>query len=249
MSAATKGKAEVIWHGVECGGYGEDLALWEELSAQAEGPILDLGCGTGRVALHLARRGHRIHAVDVEPAFVEELGREAAAERLEIETTTADVRELVIPDREFGLAIASMQLLQLLDGTADRAAALARIAAALRPGGLAALAIVEGTEGAVGSAGQGVVPDVREVDGWLYSSLPLEVAARDGQLSVLRLRQVVSPGGDPTEAEHTDRLSILDAETIEAEGRAAGLAPAGRRPVAQSELHVGSTVVVLRREV
>ena len=49
-----------IWHDVECGAYGADLALWEELATAAGGPVLDLGCGTGRVVLHLARRGHAV---------------------------------------------------------------------------------------------------------------------------------------------------------------------------------------------
>ena len=44
----------VVWHDVECGHYGADLALWDELAAREPGPVLDVGAGTGRVALALA---------------------------------------------------------------------------------------------------------------------------------------------------------------------------------------------------
>jgi hypothetical protein len=140
-----------------------------------------------------------------------------------------------------------MQLYQLLGPPEDRVAALHAIHGALVPGGIAALAIVEGTSEPVGEAGPDIVPDVREVDGWVYSSLPLEVATRDAHLEVLRLRQIVSPEGQLTEDVHTDPLSVLDAATVEAEGKAVGLSPAGRREIASSELHVGSTVVLLRK--
>ena len=43
----------VIWHDVECGAYVADLPLWRELAAACEGPILDVGAGTGRVTLDL----------------------------------------------------------------------------------------------------------------------------------------------------------------------------------------------------
>ena len=45
----------VIWHDIECGGYTEDLRLWLMLAAQHRGPVLDIGAGTGRVTLELAR--------------------------------------------------------------------------------------------------------------------------------------------------------------------------------------------------
>ena len=49
----------VIWHDLECGGYAEDLALWRELAMRHGGPVLDVGAGTGRTAIMLARAGHR----------------------------------------------------------------------------------------------------------------------------------------------------------------------------------------------
>jgi SAM-dependent methyltransferase len=247
MSALERAADAVIWHDVECGAYGEDLPLWESLAAGADGPVIDLGAGTGRVALHLARRGHRVVAVDVQEELIAELERRAAAEDLPISAIHADVCDLELP-APAALAIAPMQLYQLLGDADDRVAALRAIGGALSPGGLAALAIVEGETEAVGSADAEVAPDVREAGGWLYSSLPLEVVAREGRLEVRRLRQTVSPDGTLSEELHTDRLGVLDADTVEAEGRIAGLAPAGRREVASSDLHVGSAVVLLRKE-
>ena len=79
MSVGTPEEA-VIWHDVENGAYEADLALWRELALGAGGPVLEVGCGTGRVAIDLARHGHHVLGVDIEPAFVSAL-RERAAER------------------------------------------------------------------------------------------------------------------------------------------------------------------------
>jgi SAM-dependent methyltransferase len=248
MRTASPAAQAVIWHDAECGAYGADLPLWEELAREAGGPVLDLGAGTGRVALHLARRGQPVVAVDNDPALVAELERRAAAETLAVEAVCADVRSLALGGRALALAIAPMQTYQLLGDADARGGALREIREALAPGALAALAIVEGHGDAVGAAGPEAVPDVREDAGVLYSSLPLEVTAGDGHLEILRLRQIVSPEGELTESTHTDRLAMVDAADVEAEGRAADLAPAGRREIHPSELHVGSTVVLLRRE-
>ena len=59
---------EVIWHDVECGGYSADLALWRELAASANaGAIIDVGAGSGRVALDLGLNGYEVVAVELEP--------------------------------------------------------------------------------------------------------------------------------------------------------------------------------------
>jgi len=82
----------VIWHDVECGAYAADLPLWEELSAEAEGLVLDLGCGTGRVALHLARRGHAVVGLDTSPDVILALGDRA--KELPVDSAVGDVRGL-----------------------------------------------------------------------------------------------------------------------------------------------------------
>jgi cyclopropane fatty-acyl-phospholipid synthase-like methyltransferase len=239
---------EAVWHDVECGAYAEDLPLWEELAGAQGSPILELGCGTGRVALHLARRGFELHGIDSDPALVAALRASASAEDLRVAAEIGDARTHQGPAGSFALAIAAMQLIQLVGGAAARIAVLERVRHALAPGGVVALAIVEGTESVVGAAGSDTVPDVRESGGWLYSSLPTGVGAENGHLQVHRLRQTVSPEGELTEYEHVDHLDVIDAATVEAEGAIAGLVAGGRRTVGESELHVGSTVVLLGRE-
>jgi 2-polyprenyl-3-methyl-5-hydroxy-6-metoxy-1,4-benzoquinol methylase len=59
--------ATVVWHDLECGSYRADLPLWRELAAREGDPILDVGAGSGRVALELAGAGHRVTALDLDP--------------------------------------------------------------------------------------------------------------------------------------------------------------------------------------
>jgi SAM-dependent methyltransferase len=234
---------DAIWHDVECGAYAEDLGLWEELADAHGGPVLELGAGTGRVSLHLARRGHEVHAVELDAELAGTLAERAEAAGLSVAIRVEDVRELA-PGTRYPLVLGAMQLIQLLVGPEGRAAALRAIRGVLAPGGVVALAIVEGRD-PVGEGGSETIPDVREVDGVVYSSLPLDVETRNGSLRVRRLRQVVEPGGELTESEHVDVLDVLDADELEAEAAAAGLRLTHVRHVAESELHVGSSVVIL----
>ena len=56
---------EAIWHDVECGSYREDLTLWLALADATGGPVADVGAGTGRVALALARAGHDVTGANI----------------------------------------------------------------------------------------------------------------------------------------------------------------------------------------
>jgi SAM-dependent methyltransferase len=232
----------VVGHDVECGGYEADLGLWEELADVAGGAILDLGCGTGRVALHLARRGHRVVGLDSDDALLAALEQRAAGVPMEVELGDARRFDLGI---QFGLVLAPMQLLQLFEAS-ERVECLRCVAAHLRPGGRTAVAIVERMPAP--EAGAAPLPDVREVDGWVYSSLPIDTRVEDGAILVRRLRQVVSPQGESSDEINEIRLLHLSAEALEREALEAGLTPADRCDIPATEAHVGSTVLLLEKE-
>jgi SAM-dependent methyltransferase len=229
-----------IWHDVECGAYDADLRLWEELAEEIGGPVLDLGCGTGRVALHLASRGHRVLGLDSDAELIGALAERSGG--LPVEAEVGDARDFAV-GVEFGLALAPMQIMQLFGGAAARVECLKSSAAHLRPGGLVAAAIVD--ELPVSDAASAPLPDAREVGGWVYSSLPLETVVDGEAIVVRRLRQAVSPGGELSEEVDEVRLQVLDAATLEREAREAGLRAAGRREIPATGDHVGSTAVLL----
>jgi SAM-dependent methyltransferase len=235
----------VIWHDVECGSYAADLALWEALAEGAQGPVLELGSGAGRVAVHLARRGFDLVAVERDPALLAELERRSADAGGSVSPIGADFCELDL-GRRFPLAIAPMQVVQELE-PARRRAALEALVAHLEPGGLAALAIVE--PAALGDADQAPdadpPPDMREVDGYLYSSRPMWVTADDEWITVTRVRERVDPDGAVERAVHTERLRLLDAATLEREAARLGLTPRGRHSVRSGPREADSTVVVV----
>jgi SAM-dependent methyltransferase len=236
----------VVWHDVECGAYAADLPLWRELAARAGGPVLDLGAGTGRVALDLAARGHEVTAVDREPELLDELAERAAARGLEVTCLVADARELAL-DARFALAIAPMQFLQILGGPAGRSAVIGAAAASLTVGGHFATALAELEESVAPDDAALPVPDVGERDGWVYSSLPLDVRPEPGGVAVERLRQRVSPRGELDEERHTQLLDSLAVGQLEREAAEYGLVVVEYREIPPTADHVGSKVVVCRR--
>jgi SAM-dependent methyltransferase len=232
----------VIWHDAENGAYVGDLALWEELAAAVGGPILDLGCGTGRVALHLARRGHETVGLDRDAELIAALSERAAG--LPLQAVVGDARRFEL-EGPVALALAPMQLAQLLADGAERVECLRCVASHLQPAGRIALSIVERLPEA--AEGPPPLPDVREVDGWVYSSLPLDAVDIGEEIVIQRLRQTVSPDGELSEEENEIRIRTLAATQLEREGVEAGLVPLPRRQIAPTDLHVGSTVVVLEK--
>ena len=236
---------EAVWHDIECGSYAADLPLWDELAGEAPRDVLDLGCGTGRVSVRLARHGHRVTGIDLEPAFLEEAARRAQAWKVGLDTVATDARSFDL-GRRFDLVLAPMQLVQLFHGPEERMGMLNAVAAHLRPGGLfgAALMSLEGED--VGDEYIPPGPDMRDVDGWVYSSQPVAVRLLDrgSAISLDRLRTIVAPDGGRTSEPSEIRLELLSPDQYEDEVAVAGLALAGRREIAPTEDHVGSVVVL-----
>ncbi len=232
------------WHDVECASYGADLELWRELAAERGGPVLDVGCGTGRVALELAAQGHELVGVDADPLLVGACNERAAAAGLSARAVVADARTLSL-DRRFPLALLAMQVVQLLGGRRGRAAMLAAVARHLEPGGLLALALADPFDAVSPGESRPPLPDVLERDGWVLSSTPVAVRDEGDRVAIDRVRQAVSPTGELTEELATIALDGCTAVTLEDEGHAAGLRALAPRQVPATPDYVGSTVVLL----
>jgi SAM-dependent methyltransferase len=248
MGVSAAAAAEVTWHDIECGSYSADLPLWRELADAAadppgSAPVLEIGAGTGRVALDLARRGHSVTAVDIEPALLGAL-RERA-EGLDVETVRTDARALKLPRRDYALCLLPMQTLQLLGGPEGRSAFLAGARTHLRPGALVCCAIVTAPEEFDSSVGSSPTAESARIDGRLYVSLPTRVAVTRRRITIERER-TVTPADHPQPEHNTITLDRLGPSVLEREGQDAGLIAAGTAEIAATEEHVGSTVVMLR---
>lgn len=240
---------EVVWHDLECGPEAADLPLWREMSAQTDGLVLELGCGTGRVGLRLARDGHELVGIERRPALAGTFNQRAQREALPAQAVVADVRRIHLR-RLFGLVLAPMQLIQQVGDAGERLELLQVAAEHLAKGGRAAFAIVEDDAmiEALGDAeADDVLPDIREVHDWVFSSRPVSVRAGARGTVVQRYRQRVSPRGEIFEEHHTDQIDSLDADSLEQEAKPAGLAPLERRRLEPAPDYAPSTVVILEK--
>lgn len=121
-----------------------DLDLWSALAAQADGPVLELMAGSGRVAIPLAEEGHVVTAVDLDAAMLARARRRAEAAGREVDArVTLVAGDVTASDlglgRRFRLAFIALNSILLLPGRAAQRAAWEALAAHLAPRGVAAV--------------------------------------------------------------------------------------------------------------
>lgn len=235
--------SEVIWHDIECGGYCEDLPLWRALAHEHGDPILEVGAGTGRVSLDLARLGYEVTALDCDRELLDELASRAAGTTLE--TILGDARSFTL-ERRFALCLVPMQAIQLLGGNEARAAFLRCARACLAPGGVLATALTEVVEPyEVTDGGPAPLPDMRELEGVLYASRPVAVREQHDVFVIERVREIVAANGVRAVEENRIALDRVGAAELEREGRAAGFHTMARTRIPATADYVGSEVVML----
>jgi len=115
-------------------GYYDDYPLTEQWARSLGGPLLDLACGTGRMALRLAAQGYHVTGVDITPEMIAWARQKAAKQALSIDWVVADARTFHL-QRQFPFIYMLENVFQFFLTRHDQEAMLARVREHLRPEG------------------------------------------------------------------------------------------------------------------
>jgi SAM-dependent methyltransferase len=118
-----------------------DVAFWTRVAREAHGPVLELGCGTGRVSLPLARAGVNLVGIDRSAPMLARAAARTSRTSRTLRTSLipsfvrGDIRTLPFAHRRFAMVLAPYGILQSLVRERDLAAALESVGRVLRRGG------------------------------------------------------------------------------------------------------------------
>lgn len=117
-----------------------DVPFWQRLASQARGPVMELGCGTGRVSIPLARAGIDLVGVDRSGPMLERARQRITKSpnrqlAKSLRLVRCDIRQLPFEGQTFPIVIAPYGILQSLIRPRDLTATLASVARVIAPGG------------------------------------------------------------------------------------------------------------------
>jgi SAM-dependent methyltransferase len=121
-----------------------DVPFWRTVALGAGGTVLELGCGTGRIAMPLGRAGVSLVGIDRSDAMLARARRRVRRARMDgrVSLVRGDIRSLPFPSAAFSAVIAAYGVLQSLLRERDLAATLQAVHGVLRPGGMFGVELV-----------------------------------------------------------------------------------------------------------
>jgi SAM-dependent methyltransferase len=129
---------EPVLYDLEYEGQREDIVHYVTLARRSRGPVLELGCGNGRITIPMARSGAFVHGIDrSEPMLADlarKLRREPDAVRLRVRTAVGDFRAFEVSTK-FAAILLPFNAIHHCEGPDDVRRVLAGVRAALRPEG------------------------------------------------------------------------------------------------------------------
>ena len=136
-----------------------DVAFFVEMAQAAGGPVLEIGCGTGRVLIPTARAGSEIVGLDLSPSMLavcrSNLAQEPAETQARVRLVEGDMRDFDL-DQQFALATLPFRPFPAPDDVEDQIACLTTIhrhLGARRPAGAGSLQPIDPLPGRSGAAG------------------------------------------------------------------------------------------------
>lgn len=112
-----------------------DVAFYVDLAREANGPLVEVAIGNGRVAIPVAKAtGKTVIGIDLSPSMLEQASVNAAAAGVQLDLRHGDMRDLALQEPA-ALIYCPFRSLMHLPTWADRRRTFERVAAALRPDG------------------------------------------------------------------------------------------------------------------
>lgn len=131
------------------------VAFYAALAQEAGGPVLEIACGTGRVAVPVARRGFAVTGLDVVPGMLEVARSKAEAAGVPARWVEGDARDFDLGEERFRLVFLTGNAFQAFLTNADQEALLGRVRAHLHDEGMFAFETRNPRWGARGEGGEG----------------------------------------------------------------------------------------------
>jgi SAM-dependent methyltransferase len=122
-----------------------DVRFWQRLAAAQDGPVLELGCGTGRISVPVLKAGAQLVGIDRSAPMLARARQRIRRARLDGRAllVRGDIRHLPFRARRpFSLVMAPYGILQSLTRERDLSATLTAVAGVLRRGGLFGIDLV-----------------------------------------------------------------------------------------------------------
>ena len=216
----------------------EDLPMFLDLAATADGPILELAAGSGRLAVPMALAGHDIVCLDNDPAMLERarLGWARQADEGSpgsLQTVVGDMRSYR-STTAFGFVFVAINTLLLMSDDASRLAVLETAAANLQPGGLLVIDVLDRTAEEIDGYDGRLQLEWMRLDRETGEQVTKSISARhdpdDDIITLVQIFDAFPPeGGAVRRVARTDVLHLIDATRWQALVERAGFGEAKLR--------------------